>query len=471
MAEAPGGARKRDALWALALFSVVLLVFAPTLGFQFVNWDDAVHVLENPYVRAPHLLDAAFWITPRVGYSIAVPELSWWLNWRLGGFAPFGYHAGNVLLHALNTALVLRLCQRLGLGRAFAIGAALLFALHPLAAEPVSWVTGRKDLLAATFGLASLLVWLRRSPTWRSDAVANVLFALGALSQPSVFALPALVFLLRKPSRRSLAAVVPALALVATLVAASLLRATIAINPELNAPFPLRTFRTLGQSLRMVLPPFELSAVYVLPAARLTEPASWAGAAALLAFLIALARPSVRRSRAFPLLLLCGAAVAPVANVVPLLRELGDAHLYLPMAALAALFALAIERLASPLRPALRVALAIAPSLLCLPFLLQQCAVWQDGVTLWSVTYARQPDVAMVCRNLGVAHAEAHRPELALPIFERCARQFNRDFFLYDMVLAARDLHDQEKFQTLLLEFAHAHPGHPMVRGLQGKRD
>ena len=468
-------ARTRRAL-TVGLFVTVALLYAQTVGFAFVNWDDDTHVLANPFVRAPSFLDWRFWLTPSFGYPISVPVLSWWIDRLVHGFRPAGYHAGNVLLHALNAVLAMKLLERLRLPRGWALVGALLFASHPLTAEPVAWVTGRKDLLAATFGLASLLAWLRPTPSGRSDALANLLFTLSALSQPAVFALPVFALILRArapgtPVRRALVAVLPSLLVVVGLAVASIAVGSIAIRPEVHAPLPLRAFRTIGYSLRLIFPPWNLEQVYVTTPARWRESSTAMGLLALLALGSALASPRVRSTRAFPLLLLLGAAAAPIANVIPLAKELGDAHLYLPLVPVGGLCALGLSSLTAQLRPLVRGAVALALPIVFVPFTLAQTTTWTDSTTLWTTMFARHPDVDEVCSHLGIAYAQDKRPDLAFSTFEACvaAHPLARDFYLYNMLLAARDAGEADKFRTLLAEFVTTHPDHPLSRQVRAR--
>ena len=84
---------------------------------------------------------------------------SFWLEHKLWGFAPAGYHAVNVVLHAANTLLVRRLAERLAVPGAWLVAA--VFAVHPLHVESVAWIIERKDLLSGLCYLAAFLAWLR----------------------------------------------------------------------------------------------------------------------------------------------------------------------------------------------------------------------------------------------------------------------------------------------------------------------
>ena len=82
--------------------------------------------------------------------------ISFAMNHALGGNAPAGYRAVNILLHGLASVLLLWLGLRLGLREAEAGAVALLFAVHPIHTEAVNAVVGRADLLVAVGVFAGL---------------------------------------------------------------------------------------------------------------------------------------------------------------------------------------------------------------------------------------------------------------------------------------------------------------------------
>ena len=87
--------------------------------------------------------------------------LSFRLNHALGGLHPFGYHLGNVILHAVATGLFTHTVLLLT-GRTFvAQVAGLLFASHPIHTEAVAGVVGRADILACCFFLLAFQAYMR----------------------------------------------------------------------------------------------------------------------------------------------------------------------------------------------------------------------------------------------------------------------------------------------------------------------
>ena len=122
---------------------------------------------------------------------------TFWLEHKIWGLAPAGYHVVNVLLHLLNSLLVWRLLLRLAVPGAWV--AAAVFAAHPLHVESVAWIIERKDVLSGLFYLAAVLVWLRfleQPRPWRYG-LALLLFAAGLLSKSIVVTLPAALLIVQ----------------------------------------------------------------------------------------------------------------------------------------------------------------------------------------------------------------------------------------------------------------------------------
>ena len=209
------------ARWAgrgLVLLAVV--VYIPALLFGGFVSDDWIFVTE-PLVRR---LDGivSIWLSPaeirREDHYWPIVYTTFWIEHKLWGLDPAGYHAVNVALHALNSVLVWRLLLRLGVPGAWLVGA--VFAVHPVHVESVAWVIERKDLLSALFYLGAVHVWLRftESPGPGQYALCLALFAAALLSKSIAVTLPAALLLLRwwqagRVTWRDAACVVPFFAL------------------------------------------------------------------------------------------------------------------------------------------------------------------------------------------------------------------------------------------------------------------
>lgn len=211
-----GDRAERLPWWALPLvLATVLAVYWPLRTHAFVDYDTDVYLTGNAQVRAGLTAEGLRWAWGGLQAANYHP-LTWMshmLDVELFGLDPAGHLLHNAVLHALNAGLVLLLFRLLGMGRAVALIAALLFALHPLRVEPVAWIAERKDLLASLFGLSSLCLWVqgRRQGIRRPNpylVLAMLFLAASLLCKPMFVTLPCLLVLLEiwpltRPGKRT----------------------------------------------------------------------------------------------------------------------------------------------------------------------------------------------------------------------------------------------------------------------------
>ena len=150
-----------DALALLALGLLVGISYLPAMLWGGFVWDDHSCVTVEPVRKVSGLWQ--IWFSPSViegeGHYWPLVYTTFWLEHKLWGFAPAGYHAVNVALHLANTLLLWRLAGRLAVPGAWLLAA--VFAVHPLHVESVAWVIERKDLLSGLLYLAAFLAFVR----------------------------------------------------------------------------------------------------------------------------------------------------------------------------------------------------------------------------------------------------------------------------------------------------------------------
>jgi protein O-mannosyl-transferase len=201
----------------LLLAAVTLAVWWPVVHCDFLNYDDPDYFTSNPHVLTGLKWGNGVWAFT-TGHASNWHPLTWlslMLDAELFGKGPAGPHFTNLLFHAANTVLVFLLLRRLTCLRESASASqaaatwrsalvAALFALHPLHVESVAWVSERKDVLSAFFGLLSLLFYARYVPESRVPgskfkafyALTLVFFVLGLMSKPMLVTLPLVMLLL-----------------------------------------------------------------------------------------------------------------------------------------------------------------------------------------------------------------------------------------------------------------------------------
>jgi tetratricopeptide (TPR) repeat protein len=193
----------RRAILPLLLVLATVVTYLPALGSGYV-WDDDSHVTDNPTLRS---LDGLRRIWTELGATpqyYPLVHTTFWLEHRLFGLAPLGYHLTNLLLHALNGLLAAAVLRRLRVPGAWL--AAFVFTLHPVQVESVAWISERKNVLSGAFYLAAALAFLRYAPpdaepgergSRRSWLAFVGLFAAALLSKTVTATLPAALLLVR----------------------------------------------------------------------------------------------------------------------------------------------------------------------------------------------------------------------------------------------------------------------------------
>ncbi|MBN1395580.1 MAG: tetratricopeptide repeat protein [Pirellulales bacterium] len=196
----PGSRLATPAVCA-ALVLAVAAVFGQTVGFEFVNLDDDACVSQNQALMNGLSWQSVGWAFTNnlVGNWDPLTWLSHLLDWELYGDRAGGHHLTNVLLHAAATVLLFLVLRNMT-GRFWPSAiAAAIFALHPLRAESVAWVTERKDVLSGVFFMLTLAAYAgyvrRRFSPWRY-ALVIMAFALGLMSKPMLVTLPFVLLLL-----------------------------------------------------------------------------------------------------------------------------------------------------------------------------------------------------------------------------------------------------------------------------------
>ncbi len=433
----------------LAVAAAACVPFLPSLDGVFLHWDDDVNFLANPHYRGLGWAHVRWMFTSTLlGHYIPLTWLSLAVNHALGGMDPWGYHLGNLLLHAVNAALVYLVARRLLAAapgraplppRALAVGAAvaaLLFAVHPLRVESVAWITERRDVLCGAFYLLAVLAYLRGVAgggalvgRWRWAALAA--FAAALLSKAIAMTLPLTLLILDVyPLRRwaaspgtvegrSWRALVAEKAPFAVLAAAAAVGAVLAVDRGAG----WTAYDDYGPGARAAMAAYSLwfhpsrlvwahglSPLYELPAridpvgARFLLPAL--AVAGVTAALVALRRraPGVLAAWAHSTVVLL-----PVSGLVHAGNQLAhDRYSYLSGLGFAVLAGAAVAwASASRARPIWLPGVAIAAAGMVLAMLgaasWRQSHIWLDSTSLWRAAVDADPACAICANNLGAA--------------------------------------------------------------------
>lgn len=171
--EIPFFRQQRVYVFALALLLfAVIAAFAPSIAHPFMS--DDYHIL-SALVTQPK--DFAFFFTGNGKYIIAMTKLLWTAEYALFGTEPAGYHITSLLLHIINTALVIVFFTRLLKSRWSGLLAGAFFALSASHWRTAMWTSSQMKLVAAFFLLVALISFFDYLRTGRAQSLVVTLIA------------------------------------------------------------------------------------------------------------------------------------------------------------------------------------------------------------------------------------------------------------------------------------------------------
>ncbi|HEV7505240.1 MAG TPA: tetratricopeptide repeat protein [Thermoanaerobaculia bacterium] len=470
----PLAGRGGAALVLMGALVLVLLAYGNAIHGQFV-YDDQKQILLNPLIQEPRLLGKALvsdvWaFTGGEGKTwsnywrpVFVAGLS--LQYAWFGSDPVGWHATNIALHFLATALGFFVLRALGARPAACAVATWLFAVSPVHVESVTWISGSPDPMAASFLFAAYLCYLgaRTRRRWGLRIAGLAAFAAALLAKEIAIVFPAIVLvselaLQERQEKRSgavraaLFATVPYLGVAALYLAVrislvGMQRITPPGAPGLDgvvwsAPSLLLFY------LRHALFPFGLGPSYPF------KPVTGAGVSAS-TFLLPLAVVLVmaagafflcRRDRIYRLVLPWFIfPLIPVFDVRSFIPEdvAHDRYLYLPLFGALAFVTVAAAEAWARLRPGRTAAgevglaaVGLGLAALLVPVTRSYNRAWTDEVSLWERGVQTNPETAFPHAQLGEAYRREDRFPEARREFER-ALELNSGLTTAHVALAA----------------------------------
>jgi len=282
---------RRPSILLPLLGLVTFVLYSGSLSFEFV-WDDWPQIVNSPIIRTWSNLPRAF--TSDLWYHVARHQVYYrplfvaWsmLNYTLFGLRPWGWHLGAVLLHVAAVLAVFWLAWRLGLEYWTAALAALIFALHPMHIEPVTWVSAASDTMVTTFAALAFVAFLngrdparKKRTAWWLASLVLLACALLTKEMAVVFAALAGIYAWlnpveqkSSPVKRGVAAVIEAAPYAVVTLAYALLRRHALVhttgpsNPDHSMMDVARTLPlVMSIYLRQLLVPFGITGLYYTP--------------------------------------------------------------------------------------------------------------------------------------------------------------------------------------------------------------
>lgn len=179
----------------MLILSLGLIVYSSSFGNPFI-WDDETLIIKNSYIRSWENLSKIF-TSPlfhssrfKTFFFRPLQELSYTLDFHFWQLSPVGYHLSSILLHAINAILLFFIISRITKNFPIALFSSLIFVIHPIHTQAVTYISGRADLLVGLFLLLAFLSYVESF-----YLLCIIFFILGLLSKESAIVFPFILIL------------------------------------------------------------------------------------------------------------------------------------------------------------------------------------------------------------------------------------------------------------------------------------
>lgn len=188
----------RSLLYAL-LAIITFFVLSPSLKNDFVRWDDHAYVTENDLIK-----EISFKNISKFGENVAgnfhpLTMITYAINYHFFKLDPFYYHLENLIYHILNTILVFLFVIKISKKNVFiSFFTALIFGVHPMHVESVTWISERKDVLYTFFFLIGLILYYeyKQQKKIYLYILSSITFILSTLSKSAAVVFPVILILI-----------------------------------------------------------------------------------------------------------------------------------------------------------------------------------------------------------------------------------------------------------------------------------
>lgn len=496
---APGRAfslwKKKDGLALFIIGLSTFILYASTLNYPF-HFDDSHNIVENPYIKQLGNLSLfKEGLSANKTWHRAIPAFTFAVNYRLHGLKVWGYRLFNVLLHLGSGILVYFISKHLlGLARkrrepagpgdpgsrfhdfSLPLFAALIFVVHPIQVNTVTYIVQRNEGMAAFFYLLGLLLFIKGSfSRGLSKALffggAGVIFFAAILSKEIGFTLPVMIMIFdllfvckdREGLKRRLWIYGPILLLLVFFILFFLREGIYAIlfsHAHFWTPWEnlLTQANVLIQYIKLLFLPWPgwLNIDHEFDIARSVFAYPTFLSILALAGLLCL---SLLRIKKNPLLsfgiLWFFIVLAPTSSLIPIWDIMVEYRLYLPMfiyglilAAVAGYFTRIVNQRVSKewgryIIPGAMVFLLLIYSV----FTAQRNGIFKDGMSLWQDALRKSPNKIRPYLNVGGMHHRERRYAEAIEIMKKALEKEPRDYYLVHFTLGVvySDMGDYEK--------------------------
>jgi len=424
----------------LLLFILTVIIYSNSLGGDFV-YDDGYFIVKNIHIKNLENIPSLFVSSCTTAFAELsqdvyrpVTTVTFALDYYLWKLNTFCYHLENVLLHAANAILLFLLLDLVLADAAIAFLASLLFALHPVQTEVVSWISGRSSVLCLFFYLGALIFYIRFLKESKKAylAVSAAFYAVSLFSKEMAISLPLLLiaydfhFPDKATFRQRLYRYAPFVLLAAFYITARFLILNRVSQCAWWGGSPYRTFLSMApviiDYIKTLVFPLQLRVFYILPIRTSIADPKVLGALCMLTGALFAMLPIFRRSRRVSFFI-CWffITLVPVSNIVPLRALMAERFLYIPSIGFCVLVAILIRTIAAAkpayLKRFARAAAAMAAALLVVMYGARTMARnedWKSHMAITASLLKIDPLNTWGLTSLGIGYITEERYDMAV---------------------------------------------------------
>lgn len=420
----------------IAIIALTFLSYINTLNNSFV-YDDNTYIVENRQIRSIANIPNAFVSSyppdsKEQGLYRPMVTISYIFDYAIWGLNPKGFHLTNLILHILTSIIVYLLAFEIIKTQWPSAVVGIVFALHPVHTEAVTWVVGRAEVMAGLFYFLAFLFYIKagNSPSFknRQFIFSNIFYFLALLSKEIAITLPILLFvydyffvqrqrsteIIELLKRRYLPFII--LTFIYIIIRFAVLGS---FGPQKNLYFTpdislyerfLTIIVVIGYYIRLLFLPFNLTVDYVFPKiASLNLPVLIYGGMLIFSLIIISFSYKMSKRLSFAILFFY-ITLLPVSNIMPIGELIAERFLYIPLISFALLIGISTDYFFTrfPLR-FLRIIISIPLIFLALFYSLLTISRnydWKDAFTLWKSTIYTTPASSVAHNNLGIEYAK-----------------------------------------------------------------
>lgn len=413
-------------LYLTLIAAIGLAIYANSLQGKFI-WDDNYLIRDNVYIKdwsnTTKIFrgDVGTGVGKKFSFYRPFQMFTYMLDYSIWELNVFGYHLTNVILHVLAALLLYWFINVLYNNNLLAFLTSILFIVHPIHTEAVSYISGRADLLALVFMLLCFILYARK----RLHIIMLLSYALALFSKENSLILPALIVLYHYVFKKKIEAkrFVPLLA-IAVLYIIFRLTWLSSLLPHLSSSTTLLQrlpgfFVAIVNYLRLLFFPFGLHMEYGDGLFSFREPKATLGIT-ILALLVLYTFKKRADTLSFFSMSWFFLALLPHSNIYPLNAYMAEHWLYVPSIGFFLVLANGLSSLCRIKNTKILSIFLITGLLVFYSYLtIGQNQTWREPISFYKRTLDYAPDSVRALNSLGIQYRDTGRNEEAITLFKK----------------------------------------------------